>query len=149
MPGQPSRPSFRPQSQHSGPTRPIRRYDGPIFLHPQFYKLLSQDAMKALKAYNTEAITRFHQRKVHNTEIVETPQVLRSKLSRTDRRTFRPRFRWEMLIHIWISPKHWKDASGEKRSLESDNLYVFLCLEIQVYKYIYVIVDHWFFWVTG
>ena len=30
--------------------------------------------MKALKAYNTEAITRFNQRKVHNTEIVETPQ---------------------------------------------------------------------------
>ena len=30
--------------------------------------------MKALKPYNTEAITRFHQRKVHNTEIVESPQ---------------------------------------------------------------------------
>ena len=30
--------------------------------------------MKALQSYNTEAITRFHQRKVHNTEIVETPQ---------------------------------------------------------------------------
>ena len=30
--------------------------------------------MKAIKAYNTDAITRFHQRKVHNTEIVETPQ---------------------------------------------------------------------------
>ena len=30
--------------------------------------------MKALKAYNTKAINRFHQRKVHNTEIVETPQ---------------------------------------------------------------------------
>ena len=30
--------------------------------------------MKALKAYNTEAINRFHERKVHNTEIVETPQ---------------------------------------------------------------------------
>ena len=73
-PGQPSRPSFRPQPQHPGPTKPIRRYDGPIFLPPQIYKLLSQDAMKALKAYNTEAITRFHQRKVHNTEIVETPQ---------------------------------------------------------------------------
>ena len=73
-PGQPSRPSFRPQSLHSGPTKPIRRYDGPIFLPPQIYKLLSQDAMKALKAYNTEAITRFQQRKVHNTEIVETPQ---------------------------------------------------------------------------
>ena len=81
-PGLPSRPSFRPQSQHSfrpqsqhsGPTKPIRKYDGPIFLPPQIYKLLSQDEMKALKAKNTEAITRFHQRKVHNTEIVETPQ---------------------------------------------------------------------------
>ena len=30
--------------------------------------------MKALKAYNTEAINIFHPRKVHNTEIVETPQ---------------------------------------------------------------------------
>ena len=30
--------------------------------------------MKALKAYNTEAINIFHQRKVHNTEIVETSQ---------------------------------------------------------------------------
>ena len=73
-PGQPSRPPFRPQLQHSGHTKPIRRYDGPIFLPPQIYKLLSQDAMKALKACNTEDITRFHQRKVDNTEIVETPQ---------------------------------------------------------------------------
>ena len=30
--------------------------------------------MKALKAYNTEAINRFHQRKVHNTEVVEMLQ---------------------------------------------------------------------------
>ena len=30
--------------------------------------------MKALKAYNTEAINRFHQSKVHNTEIEEEPQ---------------------------------------------------------------------------
>ena len=73
-PGHPSRPSFRPQSKTSGPTKQIRRYDGPIFLPAQIYKLLSQDAMKALKTYNTEAINRFHQRKVHNTEIVETPQ---------------------------------------------------------------------------
>ena len=68
-----------------------------------------------------------------------TGRMLKSKL------TFLPRFRWEMLIHIWIR----KDASGEKRSLGSDTLYVFLFLETQVYKYIYVIVDHWFFWVTG
>ena len=73
-PGQPSRPPFRPQSQHPRPPKPIRRYDRPIFLPPQIYKFLSEDAMKALKSYNTEAITRFHQRKVHNTEIVETPQ---------------------------------------------------------------------------
>ena len=73
-PGQPYRPPFRPQSQHSGPTKPIRRYDGLIFLPPQIYKLLSQDAMKALNAYNTEAISRFQQRKVHNIEIVEPPQ---------------------------------------------------------------------------
>ena len=73
-PGQASRPPFRPQSQHSRPTNPIRRYDGPIFLPPQIYKLLSEDALKALKSYNTEAINRFHKRKVHNTEIVEEPQ---------------------------------------------------------------------------
>ena len=30
--------------------------------------------MTALKAHNTETINRFHQRKVHNTEVVETPQ---------------------------------------------------------------------------
>ena len=72
-PGSPPRPSTRPQSQSSGPTKPMRRYDGPIFLPPQIYKLLSQDAMEVLKAYNTEVISRFHQRKVHNTEIVESP----------------------------------------------------------------------------
>ena len=45
-----------------------------LSLPTQIYKLLSHNAMKALKAYNTEAINRFHQRNVHNTEIVETPQ---------------------------------------------------------------------------
>ena len=30
--------------------------------------------MKAIKSYNTEAISIFHQRNVHSTEIVETPQ---------------------------------------------------------------------------
>ena len=73
-PGNPSRPPFRAQSQQSGPQKPFKKYDGPIYLPPQIYKLLSQDAMKALKAYNTEAINRFHQRKVHSTEVVEIPQ---------------------------------------------------------------------------
>ena len=31
--------------------------------------------MKALKAYNTEALNRFHKRKVHNTDVVKQPQV--------------------------------------------------------------------------
>ena len=73
-PGQPTRPPFRPQSHNPRPTNPIRRYDGPIFLPPQIYRLLSEDALQALKAYNTEAISRFHKRKVHNTEIVEEHQ---------------------------------------------------------------------------
>ena len=37
--------------------------------------MLSHDAIKVLKAYNTEAINIFHQRKVHSTEVVEIPQV--------------------------------------------------------------------------
>ena len=69
----PQRPGW-PQSQNPRPTNPIRRYDGPIFLPPQIYRLLSEDALKALKAYNTEAISRFHKRKVHNTESVEEHQ---------------------------------------------------------------------------
>ena len=37
-PGNPSRPPFRPQSQHSGPQKSIRRYDGPIrWPHVPFY----------------------------------------------------------------------------------------------------------------
>ena len=39
-PGNPSRSSFRPPPQNSGPQKPIRRYDGPIFQPPQMYKLL-------------------------------------------------------------------------------------------------------------
>ena len=60
-PGNPSNPPFRPQSQQSGPQKSFKRYDGPIYLPPQIFKLLNQDAMKALKAYNTEATNRFHQ----------------------------------------------------------------------------------------
>ena len=47
-----------------------------ILFSPQIYRYrsMSEDALKALKAYNTEAISRFHKRKVHNTEFVEEPQ---------------------------------------------------------------------------
>ena len=74
MPGNPSRPPFRHNSQQSGPQKSQNRYDGLIYLPPQIFKLLSPDAMKALKAFNTEAINRFHQRKVYNTKVVEHPQ---------------------------------------------------------------------------
>ena len=70
-PGSPLKPPFRPESQQSGPQESFKRYDGPIYLPPQIFKLLSQDVMKTLKAYNTEAINRFHKRKVHNTAVVE------------------------------------------------------------------------------
>ena len=70
----PSKPLFRSHSQQSGPQRSFKRNDGPIYLPLQTFKVLSQDAMKALKAYNTEAINRFHQRKVHNTEVAEISQ---------------------------------------------------------------------------
>ena len=73
-PGKSSKPPFRPHSQQAGPQKSFKRYDGPLYLPPQIFKLLSQDAMKALKAYHTEAINIFHQRKVHNTEDVEIPQ---------------------------------------------------------------------------
>ena len=73
-PGSPSNPPFRPHSQQSGPKMSFKRYDGRIYVLPQIFKLLSQDAMKASKSYNTEAINRFHQMKVHNTEVVEIPQ---------------------------------------------------------------------------
>ena len=72
-PGNTSKTPFRSHSQQSGPQKSFKRYDGPIHLPPQIFKLLSQDAMKALKAYNTEAIDRFHQRNVHNTVVVEIP----------------------------------------------------------------------------
>ena len=37
-PGQPSRPPLKPQSQPPGSTKPLRMYDGPIFLPPQIYR---------------------------------------------------------------------------------------------------------------
>ena len=73
-PGNHLKPPFRPHSQQSGPQVSFKRHDGPIYLPPQIFKLLSQDAMKALKAYNTEVINRIHKRKVHNTEVVVIPQ---------------------------------------------------------------------------
>ena len=48
-PGHPPKPPFRHQSHQSGPQKSFKRYEGPVYLPPQIYKLLSQYAMKALK----------------------------------------------------------------------------------------------------
>ena len=74
-PGQPTRPPFRPPSQNSRPNNPIRRYDGPIFLPPQIYRLLSEDALKALKAYNTEAISRSTRGKSTTLNLWKSPRM--------------------------------------------------------------------------
>ena len=75
-----------PNLSHLGPSyqKSFKRYEGPIYLPPQIYKLLSHDAMKAMKAYNTEALNRFHKRKVHNTDLVEEPPVDTSEPSLPD-----------------------------------------------------------------
>ena len=73
-PGNPSKLPFRPPSQQLGPQESFKRYDDPIYMPPQIFKLLSQDDMNTLKAYNTEAINIFHQRKIHNTDVVEISQ---------------------------------------------------------------------------
>ena len=48
----------------------------PNFANPYLtqFSSISGGNCITLKAYNTEAISRFHKRKVHNTEIVEDPQ---------------------------------------------------------------------------
>ena len=57
-----------------------------------------------------------------------------------------------LTLTMWMSPCSLKligEHITQVRSLESDILYVFLSLGTQVYKYICVSVDHWFFWVIG
>ena len=45
-----------------------------IMFQTHFIEVLVFLLMSSLKAYNTEAINRFHQRKVHNTGVGRTPQ---------------------------------------------------------------------------
>ena len=70
----PPKTPFKPHLNNQDPQKSFKRYDGPVYLPPQIFKLLSQDASKALKSYNTEALNRFHKTKVHNTDVVEIPQ---------------------------------------------------------------------------
>ena len=43
----------------SAPKKPFKKYDGPVYVPAEVYKLLSPEAVAALKKYNTEAINKF------------------------------------------------------------------------------------------
>ena len=42
----------------SAPKKPFKKYDGPVYVPAEVYKLLSPEALAALKKYNTEAINK-------------------------------------------------------------------------------------------
>ena len=43
----------------SPPKKPFKKYDGPVYVPAEVYKLLCPEAVSALKKYNTEAINKF------------------------------------------------------------------------------------------
>ena len=56
----------------STPKKPFKKYDGPVYVAEEVYKLLSPEAVVALKKYNTEAINKFAKKRViHVTDIVD------------------------------------------------------------------------------
>ena len=72
----PSKPLSGFQRDHSkkttpsAPKKPFKKYDGPVYVPAAVYKLLSPEAVAALKKYNTEAINKFaKKRDTHVTDI--------------------------------------------------------------------------------
>ena len=62
----------------STPKKPFKKYDGPVYVPAKVYKLLSPEAVAALKKYNTEAINKFAKnRGIHVTDITdhESPPI--------------------------------------------------------------------------
>ena len=60
----------------SVPKKPFKKYDGPVYVPAEVYKLLSPEAVAALKKYKTEAFTKFAKKsRIHVTDITdhETP----------------------------------------------------------------------------
>ena len=54
----------------STPKKAFKNYDGPVYVPGEVYKLLSPEAVAALKKYNTEAINKFaKKRDIHVTDI--------------------------------------------------------------------------------
>ena len=54
----------------STPKKPFKKYDGPVYVPVEVYKLLSPEAVAVLKKYNTEAINKFAKKRgIHVTDI--------------------------------------------------------------------------------
>ena len=49
----------------SAPKKPFKNSYSPVYVPAEVYKLLSPEAVAALKKYNTEAINKFAQEKGH------------------------------------------------------------------------------------
>ena len=56
----------------SVPKKPFKKYHGPVYVPAEVYKLLSPEAVAALKKYNTEAINKFAKKRgIHVTDIAD------------------------------------------------------------------------------
>ena len=56
----------------STPKKPFQKYDGPVYVPAEVYKLLSPEAVTALKKYNTEAINKASKKRgIHVTDITD------------------------------------------------------------------------------
>ena len=74
----PSKPLSGFQRDHakkttpSAPKNPLKNYDDPVYVFAEVYKLLSPEAVVALKKYNTEAINKFAKKRgIHVTDIAD------------------------------------------------------------------------------
>ena len=63
----------RDHSRKSPPStlkKPFKKYDGPVYVPAEVYKLLSPEAVSALKKYNTEAMNKFAKKRgIHVTDM--------------------------------------------------------------------------------
>ena len=63
------------KDHHRKPTpsaskKPFKKYDGPVYVPAEVYKVLSPEVVASLKKYNTEAINEFAKKRgIHVTDI--------------------------------------------------------------------------------
>ena len=56
----------------SSPKKPLKKYNGPVYVPADVYKLLSPEAVVVLKKYSTEAINKFAKKRgIHVTDIAD------------------------------------------------------------------------------